>query len=375
MNIKPLHILFLTSWYPSRVHTTLGDFIQRHAQAVSEFHQVSVLHVISDPNLKKNISYEFKIENKIPTYIAYIPFEINPIKKIFFFLNAYLFLLKKVGEFDLIHLNKLYPSGVFALYLKLFKQKKYLISEHWSGYQFPNNKAIGFFEKWISKIITKYASFVCPVTEHLARAMQDFGLKGTYYPIPNVVDTEIFKPREKKNENLIFTHISSLNDNVKNIKGILNVLAAYKKFNLNFTGYFVGGKKDEFITHLLQLDINEANILFVDHLPHAEMVKILQKSDLFLMFSNFENLPCVILESFSCGVPVISTNVGGISEYFPENFGKLIPVKGENEMLKILLNFDKTKWAEKNIMHHYVQEHFSKEKIAITFNKLYIKMI
>jgi len=375
MNIKSLHILFLTSWYPSRVHASLGDFIQRHAIAVSVLHQVSILHITSDPNLKKNISYEIKIENGIHTYIAYIPIKINLVKKIFFYFKAFHFLLKKIGKFDLIHLNKLYPSGFFALYLKLFKQKKYLISEHWSGYQFPNNKVIGFFEKWISKIITKHSSFVCPVTEHLAKNMKEFGLNGMYYPVPNVVDTEIFKPIENKNEKLIFTHISSLNDNVKNIKGILNVLAAYRKLNFNFIAYFVGGKKDNFIDHLSLLKLDETNVLFIDHLSHVEMVKVLQKSDLFLMFSNFENLPCVILESFSCGIPVISTNVGGISEYFPENFGKLIPKKDENEMLKILLNFDKIKWVEKNCMHDFVQEHFSKEKIAKTFNELYIKMI
>ena len=48
---KKLHILFLCGWYPSRVMPTNGDFIQRHAEAVSKFHKVSVIHIVSDKSL------------------------------------------------------------------------------------------------------------------------------------------------------------------------------------------------------------------------------------------------------------------------------------------------------------------------------------
>ena len=50
----------------------------------------------------------------------------------------------------------------------------------------------------------------------------------------------------------------------------------------------------------------------------------MQQSDAFLLFSRFENQPCVVLESLCCGLPVISTKVGGIGELIDESNGILI---------------------------------------------------
>ena len=50
---KKLHILFLCGWYPSSVLPQNGDFIMRHAEAVSSKHKVSVLHIISKPGMTK----------------------------------------------------------------------------------------------------------------------------------------------------------------------------------------------------------------------------------------------------------------------------------------------------------------------------------
>jgi len=52
---KKLHILFLCSWFPSRVLPTNGDFILRHAEAVATKHKVTAIHVITDEKLKSNI--------------------------------------------------------------------------------------------------------------------------------------------------------------------------------------------------------------------------------------------------------------------------------------------------------------------------------
>jgi len=46
--LNKLHVLFLASWYPSRILKSNGDFIQRHAEAVALQHKVSVIHVKSD---------------------------------------------------------------------------------------------------------------------------------------------------------------------------------------------------------------------------------------------------------------------------------------------------------------------------------------
>ena len=49
-------------------------------------------------------------------------------------------------------------------------------------------------------------------------------------------------------------------------------------------------------------------------------------ADFFVLPSKSgEGLPLVALEAMACGLPVIATNVGGISEILMEDYGKLVP--------------------------------------------------
>ena len=55
-------ILYLPSWYPSDVDVFTGDFIQRHALALSLFMPVHVVFIVKDKN--KTTSKSIRIEEK-----------------------------------------------------------------------------------------------------------------------------------------------------------------------------------------------------------------------------------------------------------------------------------------------------------------------
>jgi glycosyltransferase involved in cell wall biosynthesis len=375
MSQNKLHILFINSWYPSRVLPSNGDFIQRHAEAISLKHQVSVVHVITDNSLKKNIDVSDQIINNIRTLIAYVkPFK-NPIKKLFYFRKAYKLLLKKVDDYDVVHVNKFYPAGIFAYFLKKKKGIPYIITEHHTLYHKPYNKQIGFIEKQLSKIIIKNASFVCPVSDNLGLALQDFGLKGNYFTVPNVVNTAAFQAKKEVSKSFTLLHVSSMSK-VKNVKGILRVVKLLDTKIPDFKFYFIGGNAQKFKTYTKELQIDLNTISFINQLPHKDLISYFQKANGFILFSEVENLPCVILESFSCGTPVISTDVGGISEFFPNDYGLLIQPNDESALLKAILElYDGFKVAPAKKMHEYVVNHFSKEHICNEFTRLYIKSI
>ena len=121
------NILFLASWYPSRVNPFNGNFVQRHARSVSQFADVAVLHVCSDPackqsyevsNLKNGavteiIVYYKKVSHKIPV-ISHLQKYIRNRKA----LKTGFELVRKQRNPELVHLNVTFPAGLFALHIK-----------------------------------------------------------------------------------------------------------------------------------------------------------------------------------------------------------------------------------------------------------------
>ena len=367
---KKLHILFLCGWYPSKVLPKNGDFIMRHAKTVSAMHTVIVLHIISKPRISKT-EIEVEKDNDLHTYIAYIKPSKNPFLKLYRFWFAYQALLKEIGGFDIVHLNKLYPFGLLALHLKKIKKLPYIISEHWTGYHLKEKKSLPWLEQILSKKITANASFVCPVSSDLKNSMLKSGLRGNYQIIPNVVNTTLFKPILKTSKVFTITHISSLLDKHKNISGMLRVAKQLEDCIDSFQWNFIGGTEGQFKNLIKNLDFKKNQVCFIDHIDHKKVPGFLNASDVFILFSNYENLPCVILEAFSCGVSVIATKVGGIQEFFPNEFGFLIDKKNEQQLLDKIISLYKEPKNQQPIMHQYAIDNFSSEKICDSFTKLY----
>jgi len=352
-----------------------GDFIQRHAEAVALEHKVTAIHVVSKNNIKKKIEIDESIINDVKTIIGYVSPTNNPIIKLIRFFKSYLILLKSVEDFDLIHVNRIYPAGLIALYLKWFKKKPYIISEHWHRYHKPYCNDIGFWERSSSKYIAKNASTICPVTNHLALAMKNFGLQNEYVKVPNVIDINLFKPASKTQKSYNIIHISSM-DPIKNVPEILNVISKLQHTNIDFKFYLIGDNAVDFNNLAKELKITPARISFINQLSHENLVPYLQQADVLVLFSTIENSPCVILEAFACGIPVISTNVGGISEHFPEGFGTLIPRHDSNALLEALIqNYSTPKEVSKEAMHTFIDKNFSKMAVAKQFTKVYLSVL
>lgn len=370
-----LHVLFFCGWYPSRVLPTNGDFIERHALAISTRHQVTVIHMITDITLTQNIEIISKEKKNFVSHIAYIKGSKNPLKKLRIFVKAYFQLIALTKPFQIVHLNEVYPFGIFALFLKWLKSKPFIISEHYTGYHQPQARLIPIYQKLLSKIITKYAAFICPVSNDLRDAMIHLNFQGNYVRVPNVVNTKIFKPLEKNPDIFTITHISNMVNTHKNIEGILKVIKKLENKITNFKVQIIGDNSKKFKVFAQELKIDLNKIEFIDQIPHAEIVSYLQKSSVFVLFSNYENLPCVILESFACGIPVISTNVGGIKEFFPKEFGFLIPSKDESVLLDKILDTYQNVKVNKEEMYQFVVKNFSENKISRDFEKLYYQSL
>ena len=366
-------VLFLSSWYPSRVHTTLGNFVSYHAKAVSKTNQVHVLYIIADDSIN---DYEIVSESidGIQTTIVYF-------KRGFFkYLNYFIAFLKglklvtKDFDFDLVHMNIMHPAIWQALYIKWVKKTPYLVSENWHGFQNLKNERIGILQSILIKKGFKNAYAICPVSEQLLKGMIDQGLNANYHVVPNVVNTKLFKPVSRTYRTKFkFLHVSTLDDDIKNVSGIIQAFS--KLQNEKATLKIIGeGDKSYIIDLINKYKLND-KIEVEGEKTYNEIAIEMQNANAFVLFSNIENLPLVLIEAMSTGMPIITTNVGGIPEIFNSFAGYMIKPKEEEElylsMKSMIANYDQFDYKR---ISNYAIQHFSNEKVAESFNVLYHKM-
>ena len=95
-----------------------------------------------------------------------------------------------------------------------------------------------------------------------------------------------------------------------------------------------------------------------------------------MLFSNFENLPCVIVEAFASGVPVLSTAVGGIAEILSPERGMLIP-QGDEEALLRSMNqmLDHCHEYDREAIRDYAIKTFAAQSIGQQIFEVYKKVV
>ena len=387
-----LKVLYLPRWYPNRYDPMQGLFIERHARSVSGYVDVAVLYIHQDYELKgKGIEIErFRDDELFQVKIYYKPFRpsipiINPLLNLCRFIKYHYRGLKIIkqefGRPDLIHVNVLTRLGMVALLFKWISGTPYIITEHWTRYlpQMENFK--GLLRKAVTRLVIRNASAVMPVTENLRKAMESHGLKNSNYQIiPNVVDMKMFDIMENKLGNVKknFIHVSCFEDKQKNISGILRVLKKLSEKRSDWVCQMVGEgiHLEKLISYAKELNIEGRSVFFHGLKENDDLARLMANADFQVLFSRFENLPVVILESFACGVPVLSTNVGGISEHLNNDLGLLIPSEDEGDLLeKINYMLDHHDEYSKEKIREYAKSHFSKEVIGLRLAEVYTSVI
>ncbi len=384
--MNKFHVLFLASWYPNKLKPQNGNFIKRHAEAVSAFCKVSVIHVRANiqkekfvidfnktENLYEYICYYKKHRLNIPLISHFI--KIN--KKIKAYKKTYRLITKKQGKINIIHLNVMLPAGIFALFLKKRYKTPYIITEHWT--KFLNPSEFSSSEKNIIRKIAKNSSGICPVSENLKQKLINFEISGNFTVIPNVVNTNIFYPETNKTKHKIIKllHISHLDDKHKNISGILNVIKNLSSERNDFTITISGNRNiEQHKKYAKKIGISEKIISFEGKKTSEEVAESMRKHDIFIMFSNYENLPCVISETHMCGMPVISSDVGGISEMIDKNNGILTEKGNEKDFKeKLSLMIDNVgNYSPKNI-YAKAQSRYGYKTVAKKYLSLYEKIL
>ena len=369
------NVLFLSSWYPSRVHTTLGNFVRYHALAASKYNSINVLYIVADDNVK---DYEIKYfqDHELKTTIVYFK------RGIFKYLNYFVAFTKGFHfvkeknklKFDIVHMNIMHPGIWQALYLKWRYKIPYVVSENWHGFQDLSKYNLSFLEMKLIKIGFRFSSVISPVSKQLKNCMINANYKAKYQIIPNVVDTDKFHIRklDAEKNNFTFLHVSTLDDSIKNVSGIIDAFEKIKHKNMVLK--IIGDGPIDWIIKKVSTLKTKNTVVVESEKTHDQIAKEMQKADVFVLFSNIENLPLVLIESISSGTPFIATKVGGIPELFNNELGRLVDAGSVDQLLNEM-NFmvENPNFFNPFRIRSFAIKNYSNEEVGKKFNDLYIQ--
>lgn len=372
-----MKILFISSWFPNKLEPTNGNFVQRHAEAAALLHDVEILHTIGDINQKEEFIFDDKIINGIRTFIIYYKNSTNPALNFFKRMKAYKMGFAKMQKPDLVHASVLHNNMLFAVYLKKKYKIPFVVTEHWTALQEQNLDKTSNIVKRIAKYIAKNAGYILPVSYNLKDSLKQLGITTPMKVISNVVDTELFTIQPKVEQTEIkFLHVSSLIPR-KRPKDIINAVHLLHQNGFQVSLEIGGDGETESLINLVK-DLNAENYIKVfDAISYAEVAEKMQNSDYFILFSENETQGCVILESYACGKPVISTKVGGAAEFIIDGLGIGIEKNNTDQLYSALEKICKNEYSFKNEseIRQFSVNGYSRESIANQFTEVYKEIL
>lgn len=211
---------------------------------------------------------------------------------------------------------------------------------------------------------------------------KSFDIEKEISVIPNFVDAQRFYKSDKEhfkkmlapNGERILAHVS----NFRKVKRVDDVMQIFEKVHeqmpskLLMIGDGPERQKTEDFCHKLNI-CNDIRFLG----KQEQMEEILNIADLFILPSEYESFGLAALEAMACGVPVISTNAGGLPEInIPGKTGFLSPVGDVADMTKnalyILEDDNRLKAFKKAALANAKQ--FSIERIVPMYEELYLQI-
>jgi glycosyltransferase involved in cell wall biosynthesis len=380
--VNRLKVLTLCSWYPNDFNPTLGNFVQKHADTIA-LQNKAVALAIFPSTTDTYVRLVHTTRNGLDELVVYYPKQeggFSLLRKAYNFFShrkafksGYNKVLELMGQPDIVHLNIIYPLGIWALWLKWRFKIPYVITENSSGFHVDTEHTYPKPILRLCRIVLRNASVIMPVSKNLKTSLQKLSGRNSFEIICNVVDENLFKAAKKENTTKSrFIHISTGIDSIKNLSGMIRVVN-----ELSFSNHVVHLDivSDGDIEYAKALHTELGNgkcVNFHSTKTTEEIAHMIASSDALLMFSNYENFPCVIAESMMSGKPVISSSVNGIPEHVHKENGILVEPRDEEALGKAIkaflsaeVNFDPIE------IRAYALEHFSYQRVGENFTNIY----
>jgi glycosyltransferase involved in cell wall biosynthesis len=143
----------------------------------------------------------------------------------------------------------------------------------------------------------------------LRHVLQGFGISARV--VPNTVDLQQFeyRARDPLRPRLLCTRNF---EDMYNVACVLRAFARVQARHSDATLTLVGSGSQEDSLRALALQLELRNVTFTGAIPPAEISRHYAEADVFVQAPRIDNMPLSVLEAFASGLPVVSTDVGGV---------------------------------------------------------------
>lgn len=239
-------------------------------------------------------------------------------------------LLARLPRFDVVHVfSASYFSFLLAptpaiLIAKLYG-KPVLLNYH-------SGEAENHLRRWrrTAVPIIKLADRVAVPSDYLVRVFAKFGIEAER--VLNTVDLARFRFRERRR--LAPVLLSSRNlESHYNVQCTLRAFALIQQ-RIPEAHLIVAGDGSE-RRRLREMAARLAleNVEFVGAVAPQDMPALYDRAGIFVNASDIDNQPLSIIESFACGLPVVTTDAGGIPDMVTDGETGLMVRRGNHEAL------------------------------------------
>lgn len=348
-----MNILIVPSWYEARPGAQLGSFFREQALALKRsgcnvIVADATLQSMKSTKKKKLFSIQKKDDEGLLTYSYFMPsFGLMRTPKLCAKVCAhnlekiFRLIIKDGHKINVIHAHSFYCAGVAATRLGQKYGIPVVVTEHSSA--IISKKIDGQKTDLLKETVENSERFIC-VGNRLKNAVIEYTGTNNITVIPNMVD-KIFSYSEVKSSNSFY--FVSIGNLIQSKRFDLTIRAFAKSFkgNHDVKLTIIGdGPLKEDLKSLARTHGVEKQILFTGRLDRNSVACELQKSNVFVLASDYETFGVVYIEAMACGVPVIGTRNGGAEDIINEGCGILVDTDDVDQLANAMkLLFSKYK--------------------------------
>lgn len=236
-------------------------------------------------------------------------------------------LIKNRHRLDLVLLEvysglSLIIADLASLLCKIFKLPLIMVLH---GGNLP--EFIEKYPRWTKRVLRRANSLVAP-SPFLAKKIGAHGFDIKI--VPNVVELDLYPYRERTKLGPRLLWMRSFHP-IYNPQMAIDVLAELRKSHPNATLIMAGvdkGLEPEIKKMVSEMGLSE-KVSFPGFLNAEKKAQIFSEADVFLNTNRADNMPVSVVEACACGLPVVSTNVGGLPFLITDGENGLL-VENEN---------------------------------------------